>query len=80
MFVQSYSSTPLCATDALQSLAPSAVEPKNVVAGSAAAKLQAQRTLSIDPDARLAALLPLALRSAPAQAVYGRAPDAKPNP
>ena len=80
VFVQSFANGPLRPTDALQSLLPASVGPQEVVAGSAAPRLQALRTFSIEPDARLAVLLPPDLRSAHAQAVYGRAPDAKPNP
>lgn len=80
VFVQSFARAPLSAIDLLRSLPPSQVEALEVAAGSAAPRLQAQRIFSVEPDARFAALLPPELRSAPAQAIYGRAPDAKPNP
>lgn len=80
VFVQSFGNHPLRPLDALRSLVPADVPPQRVAAGSAASKITTARVIAASPDARLAMLLPAELRSAAAQAVYGRAPDAKPNP
>lgn len=80
VFVQSFTSRPFKASDDLRSLPPEKLERQTVAAGSAAGKVDAELVIDIAPDARLAALLPQSLRAAPATAIYGRAPDAKPNP
>lgn len=80
VFVRNFSDRPLRPLDALRSLKPEDVMPPAVAAGSAAARITAGRIIPTTPDARHSVLLPADLRSAPAQAIYGRAPDAKPNP
>lgn len=80
IFVQSFANSPLVPLDELRSLRPDAIEPQMATAGSAAARISSDLVLAVHPDARSALLLPPALRAAPANAVYGRAPDAKPNP
>jgi len=80
VFVQTFANRPLRALDALQSLPPADVLHHPLVAGSAAARISAGDTVSIAPDARNIYLLPEDLRRRPATALYGRAPDAKPNP
>jgi hypothetical protein len=61
-------------------LPPADVPHHPLVAGSAAAWISAGDTVSIAPDARNIYLLPEDLLRRPATALYGRAPDAKPNP
>lgn len=80
VFVQSFANHPVRALNELQSLLPEAVPHHPLVAGSAAARLDAGEAVTIGPDARKACLLPEDLRQRPASALYGRAPDAKPNP
>ncbi len=80
VFVQTFATSPLHACDDLQSLPPAAVPHHALAAGSAAPLISADNPVHIGPDARNARLLPEALRQRPAVALYGRAPDAKPNP
>lgn len=80
VFVQSFASQPLRALDDLQSLPPASVGQQSLIAGSAASRLDALDAVNLAPDARNVRLLPEDLRQRPATALYGRAPDAKPNP
>lgn len=80
VFVHSFANHPVRALNELQSSLPEAVPHHRLVAGSAAARIDAGEAVSIGPDARKACLLPEDLRQRPATALYGRAPDAKPNP
>lgn len=80
VFVQRFAANPFHAQDALRSLPPDQVPPCAVAAGSASTRVPAQVAIAVAPDARSARLLPPELRRLPASAIYGRAPDAKPNP
>lgn len=80
VFVQNFTAHPLTARDALRSLPPADVPPCPLAAGSAAGRISADVAIMIGPDARHARLLPPAFCCLPATAIYGRAPDAKPNP
>jgi len=80
VFIQSYAARPLKALDDLASCVPEAVPFQDVAAGSAAERIACDQALMIGPDARDARLLPAALRTLTPSPIYGRAPDAKPNP
>lgn len=80
VFVQTFAGHPVRALDELQSLPPASVPHHALIAGSAAGRLNADTIVAVGPDARNALLLPESLRQRPATALYGRAPDAKPNP
>jgi tRNA threonylcarbamoyl adenosine modification protein YeaZ len=87
LFVQSFGGDPLAPLDALRSLAPDAAAAaagSALVVGSGAqavALLRGQgEWRDALPRASDARLLPFALRNLPARPIYGRAPDAKPQP
>lgn len=80
VFTQSFGRDPLCPISPLASLRPEDVPYAPVAAGSAADRVACDRALEIGPDAREAWRLPTALRAAAPSPIYGRAPDAKPNP
>ena len=87
LFVQSFGGDPLAPLDALRSLAPdaaAAAAPAPLVAGSGAEAVARLRGhgewRDALPRASDARLLSRDLRSLPARPIYGRAPDAKPQP
>lgn len=91
LFVQSFGGDPLAPLDALRSLAPDAAAAAaggTLVLGSGAEALAAARGggggggewRDALPRAADARLLREPLRSLPARPIYGRAPDAKPQP
>ncbi len=80
VFVQPYAQAPLRALDSLASMRPETVPLWDAAAGSAAARVNAHEIFSVGPDARDARLLCADFTSLPAHPIYGRAPDAKPNP
>ena len=68
------------ALDSLASMRPETVPLWDAAAGSAATRVNAHEIFSVGPDARDARLLGADFTSLPAHPIYGRAPDAKPNP
>ena len=80
VFIQSYAAHPLTALDDLTSCVPDAVPFQAVAAGSAAGRIACDQAVLIGPDARDVRLLPSNMRSLAPSPIYGRAPDAKPNP
>ena len=87
LFVQSYGRDPLMPLDELRSLTPedaAQVVAAAMVIGSGAETLVAARgygeALDALPRAGDAGLLTPELRSLPAKPIYGRAPDARPQP
>ena len=87
LFVQSYGRDPLAPLDALRSLSPDAAAEAagaSTVVGSGAEAVAALRGAGewrdALPRASKAWLLPEALRSLAPIPIYGRAPDAKPQP
>ena len=87
LFVQTYGREPLTARDSLRSLLPeeaAAVIRSQFVLGSGAETLVSARGYGEPQDALPSAadarLLPVALRSLDPKPIYGRAPDARPNP
>jgi tRNA threonylcarbamoyl adenosine modification protein YeaZ len=87
LFVQAYGRNPLTPLDELRSLLPvdaaAAIGP-GLVMGSGAEMLVSLRghgkAIDALPSAADARFLPRSLRSLPARPIYGRAPDAKPQP
>jgi tRNA threonylcarbamoyl adenosine modification protein YeaZ len=87
LFVQSFGHDPLVPLDPLRSLPPeeaAAVIRAGLVLGSGAAALVAARgwgeAVDALPRAADARFLPEPLRTLPPRPIYGRAPDAKPQP
>lgn len=80
VFVQRFAQNPFRACDSLASMRPESVPIWAVSAGSAASRVAADKNFTVWPDARDARLLPAEFRSLQAHPIYGRAPDAKPNP
>lgn len=80
VFVQPFSKNPFGSLADLRSQRPEAVDHSHDAAGSAAGRVSCGTAHMIEPDARDARLLPASLRALPPQPIYGRAPDAKPNP
>jgi len=80
VFTQSYAARPLVALDDLASCVPDKVPFQAVAAGSAAGRIACDQAVMVGPDARDVRLLPSTMRSLSPSPIYGRAPDAKPNP
>ncbi len=80
VFIQNYAARPLTALGDLASCVPDAVPFQAVAAGSAAGRIACDQAVLIGPDARDVRLLPSNMRSLAPSPIYGRAPDAKPNP
>lgn len=80
VFIQPFAAAPLAARAPLASVVPDSAPFWPCAAGSAAARVACAKALAVEPDAADARLIPPALRCAPPDPVYGRAPDAKPNP
>jgi tRNA threonylcarbamoyl adenosine modification protein YeaZ len=80
LFIQPFARDGLAAQAPLASQVAESVPFWRCVAGSAAARIRCEVAHDVGPDARDARLLPAALRALPAEPIYGRAPDAKPNP
>ncbi|MFM8498919.1 MAG: tRNA (adenosine(37)-N6)-threonylcarbamoyltransferase complex dimerization subunit type 1 TsaB [Chakrabartia sp.] len=80
LFIQPYAKHGLSSLAPLASMVPESVPFWRCAAGSAASKLICDRAIAVEPDARDARLLPPALKALPPEPIYGRAPDAKPNP
>lgn len=80
VFVQPFAQNPFRALDSLASMRPESVPLWDVSAGSAAHRVAADKNFTVCPDARDARLLGPGFTSLPALPIYGRAPDAKPNP
>ena len=87
LFVQTYGRNPLHPRDALRSLVPdaaaAAIAAEFVIGSGAASLVDARGSgTAVDalPRAADARLLPAPLRSLPVRPIYGRAPDAKPQP
>ncbi|MFM8542361.1 MAG: tRNA (adenosine(37)-N6)-threonylcarbamoyltransferase complex dimerization subunit type 1 TsaB [Chakrabartia sp.] len=80
VFIQSYAARPLVALNDLASCVPETVPFQDVAAGSAAGRIACDQAVMIGPDARDARLLPSEMRTLAPSPIYGRAPDAKPNP
>jgi tRNA threonylcarbamoyl adenosine modification protein YeaZ len=87
LFVQTYGRNPLHPRDALRSLVPdaaaAAIAAEFVIGSGAATLVDARGSgTAVDalPRAADARYLPAPLRSLPVRPIYGRAPDAKPQP
>jgi tRNA threonylcarbamoyladenosine biosynthesis protein TsaB len=80
IFIQPFAAAPFAAQAPLASVVPDQAPFWPNAAGSAAHRVACDHAFSVEPDAADARLLPLTLRTAPPNPVYGRAPDAKPNP
>jgi tRNA threonylcarbamoyl adenosine modification protein YeaZ len=80
VFIQPFAKDPLTALAPLASVVPESSPFWRCAAGSAATRVACDQALLVGPDARDARLLPSDLRALPPDPVYGRAPDAKPNP
>ncbi|CAN5479752.1 tRNA (adenosine(37)-N6)-threonylcarbamoyltransferase complex dimerization subunit type 1 TsaB [soil metagenome] len=87
VFMQGFAATPLTPQDALASMLPEAALAAlagRIAIGSGVHRLAALDSSVVEaealPDAANAILLPAELAALPATPIYGRAPDAKPNP
>lgn len=80
VFIQPFEKQGLTALAPLASCVPESVPFWRCVAGSVGEKLSCNQSINLGPDARDARFLPAHLRALPPDPIYGRAPDAKPNP
>ncbi|MFM7029364.1 MAG: tRNA (adenosine(37)-N6)-threonylcarbamoyltransferase complex dimerization subunit type 1 TsaB [Chakrabartia sp.] len=80
IFIQPFARAPLAPLAPLASVRPESAPIWRCAAGSAAPQIAGAAAYDVAPDAADARHLPAVLRSAPPDPVYGRAPDAKPNP
>ncbi len=79
VFCQPFRRAPFGPIAPLISRPPDDLAPMAVAAGNAANRVRCDMAYPVGPDARDTRLIPAALRTAPPDPIYGRAPDAKPN-